>query len=824
MDTDTCHISLEINDTGLETETLPPKLRWKFDVGDNIESSPIIGSDGTIYAGCRDNNLYAINFDGTLKWKFLTGDSIFSSPAVGSDGTIYIGSIDHYIYAIFPNGTLKWKYETGDRIYYSSPAIGSDGTIYIGANDGYLYAIDQLGFLKWKFKTDNIIYESSPAISSDGTIFICSNKGYLYAIYSNGTLKWKIEGCLGTPVIGSDDIIYFNYDSNLYAINPDSTLKWTYNITMNIETPSGLLGYYVDTSLAVDSNDNIYIGIIFPPSWLEIHAINSNGILKWKFLIDLGESSPVIGSDNTVYIGSLNNFYAINPNGTIKWIFEGADISFPPAIGSDGSMYFGTISGYLYALEGTKNGNNTAPIANAGPDQNVFVDQTLNFDGSDSSDPDGDTLTYKWDFGDGTSTEWNSNPKTYYNYTNPGKYTATLTVSDGEHQVSDTCIINVKDDSVNGDDDEKTNYYSIEIVKVSGGSLSLSEVKFKFYNPSGRQIYSKTKFDAKPASIAQGDTICYPISSGSHVTENQTTGDGAILDSESLNNPNVWKNCYFAFIDSEGNDKIDSGDAVWVYKDYNNDGVDDVNSDCRFKIVDEQNNEHVNIKLPIDINKIIPITISLNGDNNDDQYYIDTDTDNMPDYWEDQYDLDPNDPSDAIIDMDNDSLTNLQEYNKGSDPNNWDTDYDGYSDMVDAYPTNEKRHKLDDKADGINLNGYVIVLIVIVIILLLIIFSNPAFSLTPKMSMVIKKRKHDHDHPEEGLLSKTTRDKVLQEILFNDSKIEKKYSNAQLKTLLDKKSQKGEISQDTYDYILNNVLIPDEPNSFEKNNDGYQIY
>jgi len=52
----------------------------------------------------------------------------------------------------------------------------------------------------------------------------------------------------------------------------------------------------------------------------------------------------------------------------------------------------------------------------------------------------------------------------------------------------------------------------------------------------------------------------------------------------------------------------------------------------------------------------------------------------MPDDWENFYGLDPTDASDASGDVDSDGLTNLEELQQGTDPNDSDSDNDEMSD------------------------------------------------------------------------------------------------------------------------------------------------
>eukprot|EP01047_Picozoa_sp_COSAG01_P067789 COSAG01_NODE_9644_length_2381_cov_122.845311_1_plen_419_part_10 len=168
--------------------TAAGQVKWNVTTGDQVDSSPAIAANGTVYVGSWDHKLYAITPAGQVKWTVTTGDWVRSSPAIATDGTVYVGSDDGKLYAITPAGQVKWTVTTGD-VVYSSPAIVADGTVYVGSVDKKLYAITAAGQVKWTVTTGDAV-GSSPAIAADGTVYVGSDDHKLYAITPAGQVKW----------------------------------------------------------------------------------------------------------------------------------------------------------------------------------------------------------------------------------------------------------------------------------------------------------------------------------------------------------------------------------------------------------------------------------------------------------------------------------------------------------------------------------------------------------------------------------------------------------------------------------------------------------
>ncbi len=273
---------------------------------------PAIGSDGTVYFGCWDNFLYALDpVDGSLLWRFETGNLIVASPAVAADGTVYVGSGDGIFYALNPDGSLKWAFPTTDDLD-SSPAIAEDGTIYFGSGEGIFYALNPDGTEKWNFSLgeasdgDNGIV-SSPAIDLEGNIYFGAGDAAFYSLASDGTFNWGIQledKIDSSPALGPEGNIYLvSRDGVFVALDSNGIEFW-----------SLIIGDVFFSSPVVDLQGNVYIASFVTSGDNRLFAFNNNGELLWEFQFqDIVDSSPTISPSGTLYVGSNDNqVYAIH--------------------------------------------------------------------------------------------------------------------------------------------------------------------------------------------------------------------------------------------------------------------------------------------------------------------------------------------------------------------------------------------------------------------------------------------------------------------------------------------------------------------------------
>ena len=426
-----CHDNVHTGRSPYSTLNNPLQLKWQFKLkGGSYHCSPVIDSDGFIYVARED--LYAIYPNGTMKWEYDFPFHAESTPAIDENGIIYVGTVwamPNYMYAVFSNnGTRKWRYKTGNHIT-SSPAIGDDGTIYFGDWNGYIHAVYPNGTMKWKYKTGDVI-TGSPAISPDGTIYCGSHDDRVYALYpNNGTVKWSFNTgswVHGSPSIGSDGTVYVGSDNGkLYALYPNNgTEIWRCSVGATQCSP------------AIDENGTLYVGVFEE----KFHAVYPNGTKKWTFNAGgrmwLGSSSA-ISVDETIYFGTTpamgghgGDFIALNPDGTGKWRYSPGWYESSPAIGSDGTVYVVSSSGngFLCAF------GRAEVKADADCSHYGLINEPMQFNGSATGGYP--PYTWSWDFDDdGVEDSTDQNPS--YNYTSPGDYTVTLTVTDDSENTSD---------------------------------------------------------------------------------------------------------------------------------------------------------------------------------------------------------------------------------------------------------------------------------------------------------------------------------------------------------------------------------------------------
>ena len=312
--------------TGITTR---PIMRWAKQLcGGELENAAgmVIAPDGLIYVGAC-GGLHAINPEtGAVKW-IVPGGFSRSTPAINEDGYIYWGYDDTFL-AISATGQISWSVSglSYNYVFGSSPVIAPDGSVYFG-HDG-LWAFDHSGNFQWAHSTW-LYNHNSPALGPDGTIYF-SGDWVLNAVDPNGSIKWQ-KG-LGNPVetiptVGSDGTIYAGGQATntlaLYALNPDGTERWIF-------TGDPLPNSEIDVAPSIGPDGTIYFVTRTTGPVAYLYAVDSNGILKWKFPVPdttgLGAwilAPPVIDRDENIFFcAESGSCYGLDSLGNLLWEYQ----------------------------------------------------------------------------------------------------------------------------------------------------------------------------------------------------------------------------------------------------------------------------------------------------------------------------------------------------------------------------------------------------------------------------------------------------------------------------------------------------------------------
>jgi len=300
-------------------------------------------------------------------------------------------------------------------------------------------------------------------------------------------------------------------------------------------------------------------------------------------VVDAGDDMTV-STDQEVVLHATGN----DPNGdelTYQWSkVEGPDVSLPSLNTQDIRVTFHNSGQYIFSVTSSDGENtsspdkvivnvnsiNHAPTANAGQDRDVSIDDKVVLDGSNSSDPDGDVMTYSWEQVSGPAVELHdaNAARPWFDACEEGTLTFQLTVSDQEvASIPDTVQIRVVNgnhapvadagsdlnatvgDTVvldgSGSYDPDGDGISYAWTQESGGSVELihADTVEPSFTPTGSGVYT-FRLEVSDAHVQAYDTVTVTVSDKNNVPLADAgedlvaaTGDVVKLDGSSSYDP-----------------------------------------------------------------------------------------------------------------------------------------------------------------------------------------------------------------------------------------------------------------------------------------------
>ncbi|MGE0492339.1 MAG: PQQ-binding-like beta-propeller repeat protein [Vulcanimicrobiota bacterium] len=219
---------------GFSTKT--GQLEWEGNL-ENFQEAPILGPDGSLYAGDYQGNVVAFNPDRSERWRTSLDNHVNGQMALGPEGNLYVIEDPGIVHAFGSEGKKLWTEESeyGNRAQTGTGVtVAPDGGVLYTTMNSHLRKVSPEGKVLWQFGASsekrldelspedqetallagNMELSSTPVLSPDGqTIYAGGSHGKLLAVDQQGHKRWSVE----TGLDIGDDGVQVGDDGTIYA-------------------------------------------------------------------------------------------------------------------------------------------------------------------------------------------------------------------------------------------------------------------------------------------------------------------------------------------------------------------------------------------------------------------------------------------------------------------------------------------------------------------------------------------------------------------------------------------------------------------------------
>ena len=315
--------------------------------------------------------------DGTLGWRFTGSGAAFYTPTLASydgcdvggtcvgtgagEARVYIGSADNCLYALrLVDGSPAWSACLGAPVRSSVALAANLGLLFAAAEDGSVHGLRTAdGTAAWPAFGLGALTVAAPALTVGGDALVLGSfAGAVVALgAADGTLRWSTSlggrvhavaarGVAGDMLVGSDNGTLASLDARTGA------LRWLWAV------PPTATGAGVRSAAAVDAAGTVIFG---SDSGAVLAVRAPLAAMTWG--VENAAEEAAWAATAAAASADAADAAAPAPSPRLQWAVQtGGEVYSSPCIGTDGTVFVGSYDGSVWAIS-APSAAPSAPVA-----------------------------------------------------------------------------------------------------------------------------------------------------------------------------------------------------------------------------------------------------------------------------------------------------------------------------------------------------------------------------------------------------------------------------------------------------------------------------